>query len=97
MAVDLSEALLSGRAGCPECDGGDGMINIGRSHWCYCNKCKVQWCIGSNLFSSWREETVAEQRARYHALGLQDYTIWPDEHPSGRRELTSYPARFNCP
>jgi hypothetical protein len=50
VAVDLSEALLSGRAGCPECDGGDGMINIGRSHWCYCNKCKVQWRIGSNLF-----------------------------------------------
>ena len=83
MAIDLSEALLSGRAGCPECNGGDGMINIGKSHWCYCNKCKVQWCIGSNLFSSWREETVAEQRARYHALNRTTRSGWTSIRRAG--------------
>jgi len=31
-------------------------FNYGRTHWFYCEECKVCWCEGSNLFSSWRHE-----------------------------------------
>jgi len=29
-------------------------LNIGRGHWMVCDKCKIKWFIGANLFSSWR-------------------------------------------
>lgn len=45
---------------CPECGKNDGYLNIGRDHWFYCRKHRVKWCIGSNLFSSWRRETREE-------------------------------------
>jgi hypothetical protein len=41
---------------CPECGRSDGYLNIGRVHWYYCDAHRVKWCIGSNLFSSWRDE-----------------------------------------
>lgn len=37
--------------------GNEGMsFNISRDNWMYCKKCKTKWCVGSNLFSSWRYE-----------------------------------------
>jgi hypothetical protein len=42
--------------GCPECWRNDGYLNYGRDHWFVCHKHKVRWYVGSNLFSSWREE-----------------------------------------
>jgi hypothetical protein len=47
--------------GCPECGGSDGCINIGPNHWYYCKEHRTRWCIGSNLFSSWKDQTKAEQ------------------------------------
>ena len=47
--------------GCPECGSQDGYFNVGRDHWVVCEKHKTRWCIGSNLFSSWRDETKEEQ------------------------------------
>jgi hypothetical protein len=44
---------------CPECGRHDGCLNIGRTHWCYCDAHLVRWCIGENLFSSWRDEDEA--------------------------------------
>ena len=41
---------------CPKCHGSDGYLNIGRDHWFHCEEHKVAWRVGSNLFSSWREE-----------------------------------------
>ena len=41
---------------CPEC-GRPGLCrNVGRAHWLACDEHRIAWCIGSNLFSGWREE-----------------------------------------
>ena len=29
-------------------------LNVGRGHWMVCDKCRIKWFIGANLFSSWR-------------------------------------------
>ncbi len=46
--------------GCPVCGETTGNLNVGRDHWFICDKHRTKWCIGSNLFSSWRDETEAE-------------------------------------
>ena len=45
---------------CPHCAGGDEYLNVGRDHWFICREHKTRWCAGSNLFSSWRDETQAQ-------------------------------------
>jgi len=42
------------------CGKTSGYFNIGRNHWFCCNDCKTRWCIGNNLFSSWRSESEDE-------------------------------------
>jgi hypothetical protein len=49
---------------CPECGRCDGYVNVGKSHWFYCQRHETRWSPGSNLFSSWRYETEAEQREK---------------------------------
>jgi hypothetical protein len=46
--------------GCPECGKWDRLLNVGRDHWPVCFEHKNRWCVGSNLFSSWREETETD-------------------------------------
>ena len=43
--------------GCPHCRTDDGCFNIESTHFLVCDRHRVKWCIGSNLFSSWRDET----------------------------------------
>jgi hypothetical protein len=57
---------------CPVCHETDGYANSGRAHRFYCKKHKTSWCVGSNLFSSWRGQTEAEQRAIWDEIGLND-------------------------
>ena len=45
--------------GCPRCRQNDGYLNIGRDHWFRCDRHRVKWLEGSNLFSSWRDENAA--------------------------------------
>jgi hypothetical protein len=59
--------------GCPTCHRNDGYTNAGRTHVCYCLEHRVSWVIGCNLFSSWKDETEAEQRAAWAAIGLDDF------------------------
>jgi hypothetical protein len=59
--------------GCPKCGGTDGCANISKSHWYYCREHKTQWCVGVNLFSSWRHQTEAEQREWYEANDFGSY------------------------
>jgi hypothetical protein len=59
--------------GCPECGDTDGYTNVGRSHWFFCKQHKTTWCAGANLFSDWREETEAEQREQFDAIGLAQF------------------------
>jgi len=45
---------------CPECGRQDGCVNVGEDHWLVCRVHRTKWWIGSNLFSSWQEETEAD-------------------------------------
>jgi hypothetical protein len=58
---------------CPHCHQQDGWLDIGKSHWIYCKEHRVKWCIGSNLFSSWRQQTEEEQRQIYDDLGFGEF------------------------
>lgn len=74
--AELSQAERNGVAfdgGCPRCGTNDGYVNIGRSHWFYCADHKVMWCVGQNLYSSWKYQTESEQRKIYDDLGMSDY------------------------
>jgi hypothetical protein len=66
--------------GCPECGKTDGYLNTGSAHWFVCDAHRVRWCIGSNLFSSWRDETEDEQRRAWERV--DDYAevkpVYPD-------------------
>jgi hypothetical protein len=55
---------------CPVCGTSEGHLNVGRSHWFYCKEHKVKWCIGWNLFSTWRDQTEEEQRKIYDEVGM---------------------------
>ena len=54
--------------GCPVCKKNDGILNIGRDHWCFCDAHKTRWLIGGNLFSGWRSETEEEWRKNQEKL-----------------------------
>ena len=43
--------------GCPICHGVDNIWNVGRDHWSVCHRHKTKWNLGSNIFSSWRDES----------------------------------------
>jgi hypothetical protein len=58
---------------CPQCRRNDGYINAGRSHWFFCKEHRVKWWVGANLFSSWRDETEAEQPRVYDEIGLGEF------------------------
>lgn len=53
--------------GCPLC-GEASWLNVGKTHWCYCKHHKFRWSPGSNLLSSWRDETEADWRANAERL-----------------------------
>ena len=42
---------------CPKCGGGDGYLNVHKSHWGICEADRTKWEIGWNLFSGWCYET----------------------------------------
>ena len=56
---------------CPTCGKTDGYLNIGSRHWFVCHAHRVRWCVGSNLFSSWRDETKEQWQA--NADRIEDY------------------------
>jgi hypothetical protein len=74
----MEEALPKDYFGvCPKCGEVDDYINIGRGHWFYCQEHKTKWWGGENIFSSWREQTEDEQRAKYAALDFGSYERVP--------------------
>ncbi len=62
--------------GCPECGGNDGCRNAGSNHWSFCEQHRNKWYAGSDLFTSWREETPSEQREAF-ALIENYHTVDP--------------------
>jgi hypothetical protein len=59
---------------CPTCKKTDGYVNVGRSHWFICEEHRVRWCIGANVFSSWRDETESEQQRHCKKIGFDEFT-----------------------
>jgi hypothetical protein len=53
---------------CPICQRQNGCRSIGRDHWFVCDTHKMKWWVGSNLFSSWRDQTEEELRANMDKL-----------------------------
>jgi hypothetical protein len=81
--------------GCPICGQTNGYLNAGKSHCFYCVEHKTSWCVGSNLLSSWKSETEEEQRAKWMAVGMDDFAdvkpipegTWSADPEKRRREI----------
>jgi hypothetical protein len=73
---------------CPICHETDGFANAGKSHVFYCREHKTSWCVGTNLFSSWREQTEEEQRRIWNEIGLEEFEdVKPYFYPRGEAAL----------
>jgi hypothetical protein len=63
---------------CPDCGPAETLndaprwpyLNIGRTHWFYCETHQTRWCVGENLFSSWRDEDEAVWHEDVHRVGF---------------------------
>ena len=58
---------------CPVCGVGDLCLNVGRVHFFCCEEHEVTWCVGANLFSSWRHED--EETWRKNEERLKGYRV----------------------
>jgi hypothetical protein len=86
--------------GCPICGGNDKFMNIGRAHWCVCNRHRTKWWIGSNLLWGWREETEAIwQQNSYRLATYREVEPLPctEEMERARRAESQAPAREPFP
>src|SRR5262245_22452625 len=74
---------------CPHCHRQYGYLNVGRNHWFFCDAHQTCWCIGSNLFSSWHDET--KDQWEKNAKKLHGYQIvepfYGDAAFEGEREV----------
>lgn len=59
--------------GCEHCDSADFCLNVERSHWMICTLHKQRWCVGANLFSSWKSES--EEDWFVNSIVLQDFSV----------------------
>ena len=83
----MSELLDDAFGLCPFCHKQDGFANAGKSHRFFCKEHRVSWPVGSNLFSSWRDETEEEQRRIWDEIGLNDFTeVKPYHYPRPAEE-----------
>ena len=85
--------------GCPHCGGCDRYMNVERDHWCVCDGHKTKWCIGSNLFSSWRDESEDVWRENEYRLAnyMMVKPIYPeptDEERRWREECRAHRAEM---
>ena len=93
-ATTPNENAYEAFGACPDCDKHDGYINIGRSHWFYCAEHKTCWIAGSNLFSTWLDQTEDEQRRRYEELdfGSFAYIAWNAADARRHEQFFNEPA-----
>ncbi len=91
MSIEHMTEAEAARADCPSCadEFGECYLNLGREQWGMCTKHKVCWCVGSNLFSSWKDEdeTVWARNART----LAGYRVVDAPKPGPRRGLVYEP------
>ena len=53
---------------CPESQGPDDIYHAGKSHTGVCHTHRTSWWLGSNLISSWGDQTEDEQRERWNEI-----------------------------
>ncbi len=70
----------------------DGYINLGRNHWFICDEHRTKWSIGSNLFSSWREETEEDWRRNEYKYAeyVQVKPVYPEPTEEDLRQKAHY-------
>ena len=54
---------------CPKCRRTHGCRSIGPDHWYVCHTHRTKWCVGSNLFSTWKELTDVQHFENARLLG----------------------------
>lgn len=64
----MKEEEIEHVGGCPTCKKHNGYLNLRGAHWFVCDEHKVKWCVGFNLFSSWRRETEEDWRKNWATL-----------------------------
>ena len=70
---------------CPECGRRDDCLNVKSTHWYCCHTHQTRWCVGSNLFSSWKaeDESVWQRNSAllrtYRSVSGHDSAPWPSE------------------
>jgi hypothetical protein len=74
----------------PHCHKNDGYVNVGAEHWFYCKEHKIRWCSGFNIFSSWEDETEAQQCQQYDELGFGSYQVIREWHGGEIEPHTEY-------
>ena len=55
--------------GCPICAGNDGYRNLHMEHWFVCREHQVRWCLGKDLFDTWRSEHPSDWDDNYKEIG----------------------------
>ena len=64
--------------GCPSCGKLDAFLNVCKTHWCVCHTHRTKWCIGENLYSSWRNETEQDWlENKYRLAGYREVEPLP--------------------
>lgn len=65
---------------CPKCHSPiSDYFNAGKAHFGLCHACRIHFFAGSNLFSSWRDQTEEEQRRIHHEWTVErKYRQWTD-------------------
>jgi hypothetical protein len=64
---------------CPVCGRNDGYRNIYSQHFFFCEEHRITWSVGSNLLSSWREESREDWRGAWEEL--KDYRLFDPDAP----------------
>jgi hypothetical protein len=78
---------------CPICRRQDGYLNNGHDHWFKCDTHRTKWCVGSNLFSSWRFMTPEESFAQVDRLaGYREVEPFNIEKHGTADEMAAYRA-----
>lgn len=68
---------------CPECGKGDEYRNIYKHQFFFCDKHRLVWLAGINLFSSWRHEPEESWRAAWEHLRWYRTVDGSGEHDPG--------------
>ena len=66
---------------CPHCKRAPLILNVNRNHYGTCEQHKVKWLVGSNLFSSWREQSERDWARNAAVLSVYrkvDPFFWPN-------------------